>query len=107
MSSGENRAQGPVYRVEVPPEVADIVRNLPPDVKGQVKRALAHLGEHPDAGKVLTGELTGLRSYRARRFRIVYQLAESARRLRILHVGHRRTVYEELTKRLGDQRPSP
>jgi len=105
MSSWESRARRPLYRVEVPPEVAEIVRNLPPEVKRQVKQALAHLGEAPDAGKVLTGELAGLRSYRARRFRIVYELAESERRLRILRVGHRRTVYEEITKRFGGQRP--
>jgi mRNA interferase RelE/StbE len=107
MNSGENRAHDLGYRVEIPSEVADIVRHLPPDVKRQVKQAVAHLGENPDAGKVLTGELAGLRSYRARRFRLVYQLTESARRLCILHVGHRRTIYEELAKYLGDQRPSP
>jgi hypothetical protein len=36
MSPRDRRARGPVYRVEIPPEVADIARNLPPDVKRQV-----------------------------------------------------------------------
>lgn len=107
MSPGECRALGPIYRVEIPPEVADIVRRLPPDVKRQLKQALAHLGEHPDAGKMLTGELAGLRSYRARRFRIVYQVAEAGRRVLVLSIGHRRTIYEDLAQRLKDQQPPP
>jgi mRNA interferase RelE/StbE len=103
MSPRDRRARGPVYHVEIPPEAADIACNLPPAVKRQVKRALVYLGKVPEAGKPLTGELAGLRSYRARRFRIVYHLVESERRVLILHVGHRRTVYEELAKRLRGQ----
>jgi hypothetical protein len=35
LSMSDNTAVGwgPVYRVEIPPEVADIARNPPPDVK--------------------------------------------------------------------------
>jgi mRNA interferase RelE/StbE len=100
MSPWHRRVQGPIYHVEIPPEVADIVRGLPPEVKRQIKRALVRLAEAPEAGKLLTGELAGLRSYRARRFRIVYQFTELERRLLILHIGHRRTVYEELAQRI-------
>ena len=103
MNLGAGSAQGPIYRVELAPEVADIVRGLPPEVKRQVKQALTYLRNHPDAGKILIGELAGLRSYRARRFRIVYQLAESPRCVLILYVGHRRTVYEELTRWIKNQ----
>ena len=103
MSPRDSRARGLVYRVEIPPEVADIARDLPPDVKRQIKQALVYLGKVPEAGRPLTGELAGLHSYRARRFRIVYHLVESERRVLILHVGHRRTVYEELAKRLRGQ----
>lgn len=105
MSAGHDRAQGPFYHVEILPEVADIVRGLPPEVKRQIKQALVHLAGNPEGGKLLTGELAGLRSYRARRFRIVYQPTESGRRLLILHVGHRRTVYEELARRVRGLRP--
>jgi mRNA interferase RelE/StbE len=100
MSPGHRRVPGPIYQVEIPPEVADIARGLPPEIKRQIKQALVRLAKAPEAGKLLTGELSGLCSYRARRFRIVYQCAESEHRLLILHLGHRRTVYEELAHRV-------
>ena len=103
----QSRAQGPIYHVEILPEVADLVRGLPPEVKRQIKQALTHLAEIPEAGKLLTEELAGLGSYRARRFRIVYRLIESARRLLVLHIGHRRTIYEELARELKGRQPPP
>jgi mRNA interferase RelE/StbE len=105
MSPWHRHVQGPLYDLEIPPEVADFVRGLPPEVKRQIKRALIRLAETPEAGKLLTGELAGLRSYRARRFRVVYQFAESERRLLILQIGHRRTVYEELSQRVRRRQP--
>jgi mRNA interferase RelE/StbE len=100
MSPRRRRAHGLLYRVEVSSEAVDIIRTLPPEVKRQIKQALVHLTEFPGAGKPLTEELAGLHSYRARRFRIVYQLTSSERRLLVLHVGHRKTVYEEISRRL-------
>jgi mRNA interferase RelE/StbE len=105
MSPWHRHVQGPLYDLEIPPEVADFVRGLPPEVKRQIKQALIRLAETPEAGKLLTGELAGLHSYRARRFRIVYQFAESERRLLILQIGHRRTVYEELSPRVRRRQP--
>jgi mRNA interferase RelE/StbE len=100
MSPRRRGAHGFLYRVEISSEAADIIRTLPPEVKRQIKQALVHLTEFPGAGKPLTEELAGLHSYRARRFRIVYQFTASERRLLVLHVGHRKTVYEELSRRL-------
>ena len=107
MSPWRRRVRGPLYAVEIPPEAAEIVRGLPPEVKRQIKQALIRLAETPEAGKPLTGELAGLRSYRARRFRIVYEVAGSAHRLLILHIGHRKTVYEELAQRVRQRQPPP
>jgi mRNA interferase RelE/StbE len=100
MSPRRRGAHGFLYRVEVSVEAADIIRTLPPEVKRQIKQALVHLTECPGAGKPLTEELAGLHSYRARRFRIVYQCISAERRLLVLHVGHRKTVYEEISRRL-------
>jgi mRNA interferase RelE/StbE len=107
MSQGRGRAKGASYQVEIPPEVAAAVRSLPPDIKRQIKQTLRRLAGTPEAGKLLTGELAGLRSYPARRFRIVYQLIEAQRRLLVLHIAHRRTVYEELTRKLKGQDAPP
>ncbi len=84
------------FRVEFAPAVADVVRSLPPDVKRQVKSALRLIAEDPDVGVPLMRELRGLRKYRVRRFRIVYETPRRKRVVRVVAVGHRRSVYDDL-----------
>lgn len=86
----------PRYRPEIPPHVAEVIRTLPPDVKRGVKAAIRALSAEPAAGEPLQGELAGLMKYRVRRYRIVYEIVRPDRVLRILAVGHRRSVYELL-----------
>ena len=88
------------FRPDIPPKVAEVIRGLPPDVKRGVKAAMRALAADPLAGEPLRGELEGLMKYRVRRYRIVYEVARSQRVLRILAVGHRRAVYEELAETL-------
>jgi mRNA interferase RelE/StbE len=54
----------------------------------------------PESGEPLLRELHGLWKYRVRRFRIVYAIDRKTRVLRIMAVGNRQTIYEELTARL-------
>ncbi|MGH7810413.1 MAG: type II toxin-antitoxin system RelE family toxin [Candidatus Binatia bacterium] len=49
-----------VYRPEIPPHVAEIIRHLPPVMKREIKQALRFLSANPFAGTPLIGELTGL-----------------------------------------------
>ncbi|MBI3917390.1 MAG: type II toxin-antitoxin system RelE/ParE family toxin [Betaproteobacteria bacterium] len=84
------------YRPDIPPHVADVIRNLPPEVKRAVKAAIRALSNEPGAGEPLQRELDGLWKYRVRRFRVVYAVDRRRRVLRIMAIGHRRTVYEEL-----------
>ncbi|HEU4343622.1 MAG TPA: type II toxin-antitoxin system RelE/ParE family toxin, partial [Candidatus Binatia bacterium] len=51
---------------------------------------------NPAIGTELTGELEGYRSYKVRRYRIIYRISEDQSCLEIYHVGHRRDVYETL-----------
>jgi mRNA interferase RelE/StbE len=83
-------------RPDIPPHVADVIRNLPPEVKRGVKAAIRALSDAPDAGEPLQRELEGLWKYRVKRFRIVYAMDRRRRVLRIVAVGHRRIVYEAL-----------
>jgi mRNA-degrading endonuclease RelE of RelBE toxin-antitoxin system len=84
------------YRPDIPPHVAQVLRHLPPDVKRGVKAAIRALSDDPAKGEPLQGQLVGLMKYRVKRFRIVYELDRARRILRIVAVGHRRAVYEEL-----------
>jgi len=45
-------------------------------------------------------ELDGLWKYRVRRFRIVYAIDRKARAIRLIAVGHRQCIYEDLTAKL-------
>lgn len=85
-----------VYRPDVPPAVAEVIRTLPPDVKRGVKAAIRALAMDPAIGDPLQGDLAGLMKYRVRRYRIVYEIVRPGRILRIVAVGHRRTVYDLL-----------
>ncbi|HNO35284.1 MAG TPA: type II toxin-antitoxin system RelE/ParE family toxin, partial [Nitrospira sp.] len=58
------------------------------------------IAANPECGEPLQRELNGLRKYRVRRFRIVYAIEQKRRVIRLMAVGHRRTVYEELTDRI-------
>jgi mRNA interferase RelE/StbE len=84
------------YRPDIPPHVAEIVRHLPPEVKRGVKSALRALSDGSAAGEPLQRELEGFLKYRVKRYRIVYALDRRRRIIRIVAIGHRRGVYEEL-----------
>jgi mRNA interferase RelE/StbE len=93
-----------VYRPDVPPHVAEIVRHLPPDLKRSIKQALRSLSADPFTGTPLMRELSGLWNYKVRRFRIIYELDRKARVIRIYAIDHRRDVYEQLADRLRQAR---
>ena len=89
-----------VFRPDIPPHVAEVVRHLAPDIKRSVKQALRAFSSDPFSGEPLLKELEGLRKYRVRRFRIVYEVDREQRLLRIFAVGHRRGVYEQVADQL-------
>ncbi len=85
-------------RVVLAPSAAASVRELAPDLKRSVREALRLIASDPYAGKRLLRELDGLWSYWARRYRVVYELAAAKRHVRVIAVGHRTTVYEDLAR---------
>lgn len=89
-----------LFRPDIPPHVAEMIRLLHPDLKRSIKFAIRAIAADPDCGEPLQRELNGLRKYRVRRFRIVYAVDQKTRVIRLMAVGHRRHVYEELTERL-------
>lgn len=78
------------------PESARLISRLSPEVKKLVRSSIDVLLTKSYAGSELAGELEGYRSYRARRYRIIYRVNQDESRLEIYHVGHRGDVYETL-----------
>jgi mRNA interferase RelE/StbE len=88
------------FRADIPPHVAEAIRFLHPDLKRSIKFAIRTIAADPERGEPLLRELDGLRKFRVRRFRIVYAIERGSRTVRLMAVGHRQSVYEELTARL-------
>jgi mRNA interferase RelE/StbE len=87
-----------MFRPDIPPHVAEAIRYLSPDLKRSIKAAVRALCVNPNEGAPLVKELEGLWKYRVRRFRIVYAIDRRRKMIRVMAVGHRRSVYEEVTE---------
>lgn len=83
---------------DIPPHVAQVIRRLPPEVKHGVKQAIRALARDPQIGAPLIGDLAGFWKYRVRRFRVVYEVDRARRALRVVAVGHRNVIYEQLSE---------
>ena len=70
-----------------------VLRNLPQAIP------ILPIG-HRECGEPLQRERDGLRKYCVRRFRIGHVAEQKRRVIRPMAVGHRRSVYEELSDRL-------
>ena len=77
------------------------IKKLHPALKPIIRSRLDQLSEDPYTGKRLERELSGYRSVRARRFRIIYKLNEPAQIIEIHYVGHRKDIYELFTEKTG------
>ena len=84
----------PVRRLRVPDDVAGVIRGLHPTIKARIRAAMDTLRLDATLGKPLRDELSGLRSLRVGRFRIVYrERAETV--LEIVAIGPRASIYRE------------
>jgi mRNA interferase RelE/StbE len=81
-------------RLNVPAEIAGLIRSLNPDLKKKVKSSLRIILNEPGAGKALKDELAGLMSFRVGKFRIIYRVS-SGNVIDLVAVGPRVRIYEE------------
>ncbi len=58
-----------------------------------IQDALGSLERDPSAGYLLRGRLRGLRSLRVGTYRIIYQLADRERTVRVVAIRHRSIAY--------------
>ena len=81
------------YKLRVSDEIRTLIRGLHPFLKRSVKAALKEICDDPNCGKGLKEALAGLRSYRIKRFRIIYKVP-SKREIVLVAVGPRKYIYE-------------
>jgi mRNA interferase RelE/StbE len=82
------------YKLIVLDHLRDLLRGLHPLLKSKIKKALKKILADPSAGKKLQDELQGLRSFRVKRFRIIYQVNKQ-KQIELVAIGSRKIIYEE------------
>ncbi|MGH7888247.1 MAG: type II toxin-antitoxin system RelE family toxin [Candidatus Binatia bacterium] len=88
----------PTATLKIAPKARELIRRLPPILKRKVRAALGELLDHPTVGKQLRKELTGYRSLRVGRHRVIYRADELG--IEVVAIGPRATVYEEIAREI-------
>jgi len=89
--------------LHVPDAVAALLRHLHPELKRKVRAALETVVSEPGAGKSLKDELTGLRSFRVGKFRLIYRVRGT--RIEVIAFGARERIYEETYRLISKSNP--
>jgi len=82
------------HKLRIPDDIVSLIRGMHPLLKKRVKAALSQISNEPYCGKAFKEELSGLRSYRIKRFRIIYK-ASKKKQIDIVALGPRKYIYEE------------
>jgi mRNA-degrading endonuclease RelE of RelBE toxin-antitoxin system len=84
------------YKVKLTVFANNAARKLNPEIKKAAKAVLQELGENPFFGKELQAELSGFRSYRFMRYRIIYKGRYRKQTSYSLGNWTQRDIYESL-----------
>ncbi|MBW2720887.1 MAG: type II toxin-antitoxin system mRNA interferase toxin, RelE/StbE family [Deltaproteobacteria bacterium] len=89
-------------RLTFTPEAAKLLSRLHPESKKFIKEGLTELRQNSHLGDDLQQELSGFKSYKIRRYRILYDINEEEGVIQVYYVGHRRDVYEQFRDLLNN-----
>jgi len=88
-------------RVRFTPEATRLFSHLHPENKKWIKSALQELRKAPYLGHDLQEELSGFKSYKSKRYRILYKVNDDEQILEIYYIGRRQDVYEQFRRLLN------
>jgi len=83
-----------MYRIFISPRAKKELKNISKLYKKAVAVAIDELKEDPLIGKPLTRELIKKYSYRIGVYRIIYIIHKRDKKVSILSIGHRSTIYK-------------
>ena len=89
-------------RLQFTPEAARLLAKFHPEAKKLIKSGLDELRQSPYLGDDLQEELSGFKSYKIKRYRVLYAFIEEEEVIQVYYVGHRRDVYEQFRDLLSD-----
>ena len=81
------------YAVHIKRSAAKALQTIGRDERLRLIEAIDRLADHPAAGSVLKGELSGLRRLRVGSYRIVYEVQAQELVVLVVRIGHRRDIY--------------
>ena len=84
------------------PETSRILSKLHPENKKLIRAALEDLRKNPYAGSDLQEELHGFKSFKLKRYRVLYNIDEEDNIIQIFHIGHRKDVYQQFRHLLNE-----
>ena len=94
------------WKMRFTPEASRLLSKIHPENKKQLKQSLAELHQNPYTGKDLQEELSGFKSLRLKKYRIIYALQEETNYIEVYYIGRRRDVYEQFRDLLTElQKP--
>ena len=87
-------------RIRFTPEAARLLSKIYPENKKLIKAAIEELRQDPHSGDDLEEELSGFKSYKIKRYRILYKINEEENVIEVYYIGHRKDVYEQFRRLL-------
>ena len=90
------------YRLIYSETSCNQITKLHPEIKSIIRAKLYTLKNNPYIGKQLQRDLSGYRSFRANRFRIIYKVNDDNHTIEIHYIGHRKDIYELFAERTGN-----
>lgn len=89
------------FKIKFTPEAARLFSKLHPENKKLIKLALYELSNAPYSGHNLQEELSGFKSYKSKRYRILYKVNEDEHIIEVYFIGHRKDIYEQFRRLLN------
>lgn len=83
------------YEILLHKKVQTFFKRLDNSDKKKISLKINKLKENPSIGKPLSGNLSGIRSLRVDKFRILYEVREKEVIIYILDIGHRKNIYSK------------
>jgi mRNA interferase RelE/StbE len=94
-------------RIRFTPEAAKLLSAFHPENKKLIKAALKDLRNDPHLGDDLQEELSGFKSYKIKRYRILYNINEEENAIQVYYIAHRKDVYEQFRILLNKLQKKP
>ena len=93
MKPSIGRTQNVPYALKIKQSAFKELQKLDKKERIRIVSAIDQLIENPHIGKVLKGELTGLRRIRSGNYRVIYEIKEREVLILVLRIAHRKQVY--------------